>query len=258
MVLFYFAGHGYIDANKKEGYLVAQDGQNPHWGVSFSHLINLANKAYPKIKSTIIILDSCHSGSMGEISGLGNTNISHVGTGVTILTACHKSGIAEEKNGHGKFTDIMIDALNGASSDILGRITPASLYSYVDQTLGAFEQRPIYKANVENFITLRTVEPKVPKEILRKLPKYFPSKSHIFKLNPSYEPDRGEKHEELKSVEVIESNVEIYRELQKCCNNGLVVPSEHEHMWHSAVNYGGCRLTATGIHYRYLATKNKI
>ena len=256
--LLYFAGHGVVNQQTNNGFIVTRDGSHPNWGVSLADILDLANKAHPNIKSTIIILDSCQSGFAGEFSGLGNSTVSVIGNGVTILSACHKEGFAAEENGHGKFTDIMLDGLRGSASDILGRITPASLYSHVDQTLGAWEQRPIYKANVQNFITLREVSPKVPKEVLRRLPDYFPTSSHVFQLDPSFEPDRGEETEKLKNIPIDDDNVRIYRELQNCNRHGLVIPDQHEHMWHSAVFSGGCKLTATGAHFRRLAEKKKI
>ena len=184
-VLFYFAGHGIIDSVANEGYLVTQDGSKPNWGISLSSILEMANSAHPKIGSTAIILDSCNSGFAGEVSGLGKSGAgpSVIGNGVTILTACHREGAAAESNGHGTFTSITLDGLRGAACDVMGRITPASLYAHVDQTLGAWEQRPIYKANVQSFITLRTVSPKVPLEVLYRLPKYFPNPSDIVILN---------------------------------------------------------------------------
>lgn len=258
IVVIYFAGHGLLDNQINDGFLVTTDGSYPNWGVSLSSVLSMANKAYPHIRSTVIILDSCQSGFMGDLSIMSNSGLTVIGEGVTILTACHKLGTAEEQGTHGKFTDVLLDGLSGAACDILGRITPAALYAYVDQTLGPREQRPIYKANVQSFITLRQVEPKVPKKILRKLIDYFPTPSSEYALDPSYEPDRGEETEKLKQIEVKPENEEIYRELQQCNRFGLVVPTKHEHMWHSAVYSGGCRLTATGAHYRKLAEKGFI
>ena len=259
-VLFYFAGHGIIDTVTNTGHLVTQDGSNPNWGISLSNILEMANKSYPSIKSTVIILDSCNSGFAGEVSGLGNSNPgpSIIGNGVTILTACHREGSAAESNGHGTFTSIIMDGLHGAAGDVMGRITPASLYAHVDQTLGAWEQRPIYKANVQTFITLREVKPKVPLEVLRRLPEYFPNPSDMFSLDPSFEPDRGEETDRLKDIPINEDNVKIYRELQQCNRVNLVVPVSHDHMWHTAVFSGGCKLTATGIHYRKLAELKRI
>lgn len=257
--VFYFAGHGIIDEATNSGFLVTQDGTKPNWGIGLASVLDLANKAYPEIGSSVIILDSCQSGFAGEVQGLGKgVSPSVIGNGVTILTACHRNGTAAEVKGHGTFTSILLDGLSGASADILGRVTPASLYAHVDQTLGAWKQRPIYKANVQNFIDLRQVAPKVALNVLRRLPEYFPSPSHVFKLDPSFEPDRGEEAANLKDVEVVPEHVRKYRELQSCFQNGLVLPVDQPFMWHAAVNSTGCRLTATGAHYRRLAELKQI
>ena len=158
---FYFAGHGSLNEETNSGYLVTSDGKSPNWGISLSNMLELANKAHPRIKSTVIILDSCQSGYAGEVSGLASANnpVSIIGTGITILTACHREGVAKEVGNHGAFTAILLDGLAGSAADVMGHITPASLYAHVDQTLGPWEQRPIYKANVQSFITLREVAP---------------------------------------------------------------------------------------------------
>lgn len=258
-VVFYFAGHGIINDETNAGFLVTQDGKKPNWGVSLSEILNMANKAHPKVRSIVIILDACQSGFAGELAGLGKSEgVSFIGDGVTILTACHREGSAAETNGHGTFTSILLDGLSGASSDVRGRVTPASLYAHVDQTLGAWEQRPIYKANVQSFITLRQVPPKVSLETLRRLPVYFPNANSVYPLDPSCEPDRGEEASRLKKIPVNPDNERIYRELQSCNRHGLVVPVDQPHMWHAAVFSTGCRLSATGAHYRHLAELGRI
>lgn len=257
-VLLYFAGHGIIHPDTNAGYIVSQDGSRGAWGMSLAEILGLANNSYPHIKSTVIILDSCHSGYAGEVSALGNQSIAAIGTGVTILTACHRNGVAGETDGHGLFTDILLDGLSGSSSDVCGRITPASLYSHVDQTLGAWEQRPIYKANVQSFVTLRQVNPRIPLEVLRRLPTYFPDATSIFALDPSYEPDRANVPAEFKNIPVDENNVRIFKELQACNRYGLVVPVDAEHMYYAAINSTGCKLTAQGAHYRKLAEMKRI
>lgn len=258
-VLFFFAGHGVINLETNAGYIVTQDGKKPSWGCSLSEILSMANKAYPKIKSTVIILDSCHSGYAGEVAGLGNdSQISVIGNGVTILTACHRQGVAGEMNGQGIFTDILVDGLRGSSADICGKITPASVYAHVDQTLGAWEQRPIYKANVQTFVVLRQVNPKIPLEVLRRLPEVFPDPTSVVALDPTYEPDRGEETSKLAHFAVDPDNVRLYRELQMCNRHGLVVPVDQPHMWHAAIYSTGCKLTALGAHYRKLAEAKRI
>lgn len=257
-VLLYFAGHGIINPDTNAGYLVSQNGNKGAWGIPLSEILGLANSAYPKIKSTVIILDSCYSGFMGEIPAIGNEQVGAIGTGVTILTACHRNETAGEANGHGLFTDILIDGLGGSSADICGRITPASLYAHVDQTLGPWEQRPIYKANVQSFVTLRHVSPKIPLETLRRLPDVFPDATSIFALDPSFEPDRENIPEEFKGFPVNEENAKVFKELQLCNRHGLVIPVDAEHMYYAAINSTGCKLTSLGAHYRKLAEMKRL
>jgi hypothetical protein len=258
MALLFFAGHGIINQQTNAGFIVSQDGKRPNWGVSLTDILNLANKAHPRIKSSVIILDSCHSGFAGELSGLGDTSFSAIANGVTILTACQRDGTADESGGHGIFTEMLLEGLRGSAADICGKITPASIYSHIDQTLGPWDQRPIYKANVQTFVVLRSVTPKVSLEILRRLPKCFPDKTSVFSLDPSFEPDRGEEAEKLKHIPVIGDNVAVYRELQLCNRHGLVVPVDQPHMWHAAIYSTGCKLTALGSHYRKLAELKSI
>lgn len=257
-VLFYFAGHGILNPSTNAGYIVSQDGKRGSWGVPLSEILSMANSAYPRINSAVIILDSCNSGFVGEVAGLNNDNVSMIGTGLTILTACHRTGTAGEYNGHGVFTNLLLDGLRGSSADICGRITPASVYSHIDQTLGPWEQRPVYKANVQTFVTLRNISPKISLDILRRVPSYFPDRSDIFKLDPSFEPDRINIPEQYRSIPVDENNVRIFKELQLCNRFGLVVPDNAEHMYYAAINSTGCKLTSLGAHYRKLAEMGRI
>jgi hypothetical protein len=257
--LLYFAGHGIINPATNAGYLVSQNGVKGAWGLPLVDILTMANAASPRIKSSVIILDSCHSGFAGEISSLGNQTIAAIGDGVTILTACHREQTAAERDGHGLFTGILLDGLNGSSADICGRITPASVYSHVDQTLGPWEQRPIYKANVQTFVTLREVSPRVPKEVLRRLPHYFPDAAFTFPLDPSYEPDRSNMSAEMKEkFPANEDRQRVFAELQQCNRHGLVMPVDTLHMYHAAVESKACKLSALGAHYRRLAELNRI
>lgn len=256
--LLFFAGHGLINQATNAGYLIAQDGKRPNWGVSLTDILTLANKAYPRIKSTVVILDSCHSGFVGEVAALGNDNLSAIGAGVTILTACHREGTAAESAGHGLFTGILLDGLSGTAADVCGRITPAGVYSLIDQTLGPWEQRPIYKANVQTFVTLREVTPRIALDTLRRLPDYFPDPTYVLPLDPSFEPDRQNIPANLRNVPVNPDNVRIFKELQACNRFGLVTPVNAEHMYYAAIESRGCRLTALGAHYRRLAEMKRI
>ena len=58
IALFYFAGHGHIDAIG--GYLCTSECRRGDDGLSLTELLAMANLS--KAMNTIVILDSCHSG----------------------------------------------------------------------------------------------------------------------------------------------------------------------------------------------------
>lgn len=257
-VVLYFAGHGLINQETNAGFLVSQNATKGAWGIALGDILEMANKAYPHVKSTVIILDSCHSGFAGEVPQLGSGQVSVIGRGVTILTACHRDGKADEDGQHGLFTGLLLEGLTGSAADVRGYVTPAALYSLIDQTLGEWEQRPIYKANVQTFVTLRQVPPKIPPDVLRRLPRYFPAPNFIFPLDPSYEPDRENIPVHLRDFPANAEHASTFKELQMCNRQGLITPVDAEFMYYAAINSKGCRLTALGAHYRKLAILKRI
>ncbi len=127
VALFYFAGHGTV--NNLGGYLVTRDYEPFKLGVPMPELITLANNA--EADEVVVIIDCCHSGKFGEVPVLGNEN-AILREGVSILTGTAASQPAVEQNGGGLFTNVVYEALNGVATDFLGRITVASLYTYVE------------------------------------------------------------------------------------------------------------------------------
>lgn len=244
MALLYFSGHGFIKSTG--GYLATTDAKKYDEGVSMDEVLNLANAS--KAKNKVIILDCCHSGAMGSPSVSGN-NIAHLSEGLSVLTASRDSESAIEKNGSGVFTSLVADALKGGAADIRGNITPGSLYAYVDEALGAWDQRPIFKTNVSSFTPLRKVEPKVPLETIRKITKYFLTPDSEHALNPTYEDTEPS---------AIDDNVKIFKDLQKFQSVGLVVPVDAEFMYFAAINSKSCRLTALGYQYWRLVNERKL
>lgn len=143
IALFYFAGHGHIEATG--GYLLTSDSKRGDEGVSLSEILTLANDSPAKNK--VIILDSCHSGIAGAAPTGGQ--LATLSEGLTILTASTKDQYATEENARGLFTTLLVDALNGSAANLTGDITPGSIYAHVDQSLGGWEQRPVFKTNVK-------------------------------------------------------------------------------------------------------------
>ena len=141
VALFYFSGHGLLCGNT--GYIVTPDFSPGAEGVSMCEIIQLANES--KYKNRVIILDCCHSGQLCTTSP-ANTGAPHIAQGVTILSACNHDEGAVERHGHGLFTSLMIDALNGGAASVDGEVSPSGIYSYIDRSLGAWEQRPLFSS----------------------------------------------------------------------------------------------------------------
>lgn len=243
IALFYYSGHGYIESTG--GYLVTSECQRGDDGLDLNNLMNIVNDS--KAKNKIIILDSCHSGELGNLKY--NDSLSVLSEGTTILTACSKEQYAIESENTGVFTNLLVDALYGAASNLIGDVTPGSVYAHIDQSLGAWEQRPIFKTNVKEFVSLRKNMPSIAVEDLRKITELFNKPSATFKLDPTYEPT---------SEDFIEDNGKKFEVLQNYNRVNLVVPVEEKHMYYAAMNSKDCRLTPLGIHYWNLVNKNRI
>ncbi|MDD3006349.1 MAG: caspase family protein [Candidatus Pacebacteria bacterium] len=245
VALLYFSGHGYLDITG--GYIVTPDYEKHDEGVSMEEILTLANKS--KIKNKIIILDCCHSGSFGspEVSG---GHVSQISEGIVVLTASLSTETAAEIDGHGVFTGLLLDAIQGGAADLMGRITPGGIYAYIDQALGPWDQRPVFKTNVTNFTSLRTVTPPVSPDILRKIVEYFPTPEAEYLLDPSFEDT---------NVDIAKpENVAIFKNLQKFQGVNLVRPVGEEYMYFAAQNSKSCKLTALGYHYWRLVTEGRI
>jgi hypothetical protein len=243
VALFYFAGHGYIESSG--GYLITSDCKDGDDGFSMNDLLKIANNS--PAKNRVIILDCCHSGIAGNPEIDDEKAV--LKDGVTILTASSATQYAAEKGGSGVFTNLLIDALSGSAANLVGEITPGSVYAHIDQSLGPWEQRPIFKTNVKNFITLRTVQPPISLTDLKRITELFVEKGVEFALDPSYEPD---------SDNPVEENTEKLAILQKLNRLNLVVPVGEEHMYYAAMNSKSCKLTILGEHYWNLVTNERI
>lgn len=242
--LFYFSGHGYL--NSFGGYVVTPDHQRYDEGVAMDEILGAANRSAAKNK--IIVLDCCHAGTMGSPS-ITEGRFSELADGVTVLVACRSSEGALESGGQGVFTALLLDALHGGSADLLGHVSPGSIYAYVDRALGPWEQRPVFKTNVSRFVSLRNVSPPIEVSVLRRICSLFPTAYEEHPLDPSYE-DTEPNHDPDKA--------KIFKELQKMEGVGLVVPVGEQHMYYAAMNSKSCKLTAMGIQYWKLVNSGTI
>ena len=250
IALFYFAGHGHVEATG--GYLVASDSRSGDEGLSLAEVIVLANRSPASNK--IVILDSCHSGIAG--ASTPRDPVAALSEGLTILTASTTDQYATEENGQGIFTGLFVDALTGGAANLTGDITPGSVYAHVDQSLGAWDQRPVFKTNVKQFVSLRKVPPPIDIADLKHIATLFPYAGFELHLDPTYEPEL--KGRDADAPEPVREHTKTFAILQKYNRLNLLVPVGAPHMWHAAMQNKSCRLTALGEHYRRLAARGRI
>jgi peptidase C14 caspase catalytic subunit p20 len=248
IALFYYAGHGSYDA--LGGYLCTSEVERSDDGLSLNDIMGIVSSS--KAQNKVIILDSCHSGLIASSKEMENYSVLHKGT--TILAACDEKQYSTEENGHGVFTSLMIEALYGGAMNLLGEVSPGNIYSYIDSSLGGWEQRPIFKANIRNFVSLRKNAPPISITDLRRITEFFKTPYEEFALDPTFEPD---KHE-ADTTEVNQEHEAVFTILQRYVRLNLVIPVNAEHMYYAAINRKSCKLTAQGQHYWQLVSKNRI
>lgn len=253
IALLYFAGHGFIDSTG--GFLCASDCNGIDDGLPLGEIMTLANQS--KARNKVIILDSCHSGVAGN-NALA-TGVAEISEGVTILTASTADQSSYETPSAGVFTSLFVDALNGAAANLVGEITPGSVYAHIDQSLGPWTQRPVFKTNVKTFVSLRRTEPPIALADLQSLKKHFLHPYHQFRLDPSFEPERSSDERRDSSIpEPNPLNTAVFAVLQRYTRVNLVRPVDAPHMWHAAMQSKSCELTVLGQHYWNLVDKGLI
>lgn len=245
--LFYYSGHGDESGNLVTPDVVQSD-QEP---MKLNEVLALAD--HSGFKNKIIILDSCFSGQAGTSEILNQDRIT-LTPGTTIITASSPYECAVEKGKHGVFTDLLIQGLKGYAADTLGNVTAANLYAWIDQSLGAWSQRPMFKTYTNEFFSLRKVKSRVPEEELREICHVFPHMEEVYDLDPSYEyTNTPDVQHEIVQPYAQKEHVERFKLLQRYQKVGLVEPVGEEYMYFAAMHSKGCRLTALGKRYWQLS-----
>lgn len=251
IALLYFSGHGHVDGIG--GYLCASDFATEHDGLSFADVVGYAN--HSPAQNKIIILDSCYSGAAG--GSAISAKVAEISQGVTILTASAANQYAMETGGSGVFTSLLVDALSGAAANLVGDVTPGSVYAHVDQSLGPWSQRPIFKTNVREFVSLRKADAPIEFEKLQKLVELFEDPNTELQLDPGYEPERT-RAENVAIPEPDPAKTADFTVLQALVRVNLVRPVGAPHMWHAAMESKACELTVLGQHYWSLVKQGMI
>lgn len=253
IALFYFAGHGFVEDTG--GFLCPSDAQTGDDGLSLTEVMSLANDS--PATNRVIILDSCHSGAAATTAT--GAHQADIRDGVTILSASTAAQYAMETGGSGVFTTLLVDALNGAAANLVGDITPGSVYAHIDQSLGPWQQRPVFKTNVQTFVSLRHSQAPIPLAELQQLTSIFSSPADGLPLDPSYEPERSSEQTADASIPAPDPvNNAIFKVLQNYVKVNLVRPVDAPHMYHAAMESKSCELTTLGEHYWKLVDQEQI
>jgi Caspase domain len=249
IALLYFAGHGHIET--AGGYLATSEVRTGDEGVNLSEIVTWANQS--KATNRIVLLDCCHSGAFGNHPG---TTVAELAQGTTVLTETTDEQYATEAKGSGLFTTLLVDALRGGAANLVGDVTPGSVYAHIDQSLGPWDQRPVFKTNTTTFVSLRKTAPSIELSELRRLAVLFPQAEYRFPLDPTFEPERHAADTDTPAP--VPANTATFALLQKFNRAGLVVPVDAPHMWHAAMQSKSCGLTSLGKHYRRLGEQKRI
>ncbi len=255
IALFYLAGHGFLEDTG--GFLCTSESTTGDEGLALHELMAIANASNATNK--VIILDSCHSGAIGSRPGSGA--LAEIKEGMTLLSASTADQYSMEVDGGGAgvFTTLLVDALSGSAANLVGEITPGSVYAHIDQSLGPWSQRPVFKTNVNSFVSLRRAQPPISLEQLQALARHFPTSGHRFKLDPSYEPERPAIPNPNKVVPPPDpAKTAVFAVLQNYVKVNLVRPVGAPHMWHAAMESKSCELTVLREHYRKLVAAGLI
>jgi hypothetical protein len=252
-LLCFFAGHGRpgdIGAG-----LVAQDSDT----VDMDFLINKANAS--PAPEVILILDCCFSGALGNFATLQPSAVAPafrfgmtlLREGVTVLAASRSIEPAAETSGHGAFTRLLIEGLEGAAADHLGAVTSQSLYAFACRAFGAWDQRPVLKSYVTQISAIRLCRPRIEPKLLRRLPEYFTSATAPHVMSPYYEgirpiPDGTEPTDEQRAFD-------YFKELR---NAGLLTTAGNEDLYFVALASEDVLLTPLGQYFWRLAADGKL
>lgn len=254
-LLFFFAGHGAKTAWGAD--LVTQDATTNSLGVSMNDLVTLANDS--PARTVTLLLDCCFSGDTGNPPGLQSAGVAEsfrlhkaiLRENVTIMAASRSTEPSQEVGGHGAFTRVVLDGLEGGATDHRGNVTALSLYGYVSLAFDAWGQRPVLKTHLTEPIVLRVGPPWLDGDLLRQLPKHFPTEDHRLQLTPAHEGDGRP----LPAAVVGTIEQQQFDYLGRLRNANLVTTDNRlDHYW-VAMESGHVYLTPLGRYFWRLANR---
>ena len=243
--LLFFAGHGGQTPN--DVVLCTSDGTEKTPGLGFNDVLGIIARS--SVSEIVVLLDCCFAGGAGGVPALAS-EAATLHPGLSILAASRNDQTsAESAVGRGVFSTYVEGALDGGAADTLGRVDLGSLYAYVSESFGAWDQRPTFKANITRPLELRYCEPYLARRQLREVLALFTDPFEDYPLDPSYEPTvdpRDAEHER------------VFELLQKARASRLVEPVGEDHLYYAAINSTGCALTPLGRHYHHVNAEDRL
>jgi hypothetical protein len=255
-VLLYFSGHGFL--SKTGGLLCTSDATKDDWGIPMQEVVDLAIQS--PAHHILLILDCCHSGDIANPTTMnkdaGKSPLATLRENMTVIAASRGTEGAIEAGGHGLFTGALLDALKGGAADHMGFVTAPSLYAYVSRRFTAWDQRPVYKTNATEVLTVRQCEPLIARLLLRQLTTFFPKADHKYRLDPEYEPE--DEYGNTKEP-VNKEKVAIAQLFKSYRDAGLLRPSDPKlQLYWVARRSETVQLTPRGQEYWWLVVNDKI
>jgi hypothetical protein len=255
-VLLYFSGHGFL--SKTGGLLCTTDAAKDDWGIPMQEVVDLAIQS--RASHILLILDCCHSGNIANPVTMNKDGakspLATLRENMTVIAASRANEGAIEAGGDGLFTGALLDALEGGAADHMGFVTDSALYAYVSRRFTAWDQRPMYKTNATDILTVRECEPLIGRLLLQQLPTHFPTADYQYRLDPEYEPE--DEHGNV-SEPVNHGKVAIAQLFKSYRDAGLLKPSDPKlQLYWVARRSDTVELTPRGREYWWLVVYDKI
>jgi toxoflavin biosynthesis protein ToxD len=201
LVLFYFAGHGFLDGVYRRGYLAFPDTQQDKPSTGFLMHDILTDYVFPtRARNALVILDCCYSGAIWEqliprgpsdAGPLGGDEIEERRTqGRIVLASCRANQKTSEDKTlkHGVLTSALLDGWSGGRDakavDAYGHVTFDSLYTYLDSSIQDVIHRP-QRYGVQEGVIILNKRPIVPRLLAQKL-SYPPNAQLDIRVIPRY------------------------------------------------------------------------
>jgi hypothetical protein len=258
-LLFFYAGHGAQTA--WGGELVTQDYTPNSLGVSMNDVITLANKS--AAREVVVILDCCFSGDMANIPGMQSDAVAEqfrkglavLRENVTLLSAARATEPSQEYAGHGNFTRLLINGLEGAAANLTGEVTALSLYAHASKAFGEWDQRPVFKSHATRPSILRHALPWIDPALLRRLPDHFESVESRVQLTPAHEGE-GRPLPDDDPGSAKQQEFDYFKELR---NAGLLETEGNQDLYFLATQtLGEVFLTSKGQYFWQLVDQGRL